>query len=152
MEAAAPPLQIRNSFAALLQAVGSRNRQWRIQAAGLPARVSSQSSSAQRPVRTLRQVPSGRLEGAFLGADTTGFGPGRPQLRVGGLGANRLRLVYDPIVYDAVVMDGGVLEEDLPITLGVSRLTTLSPSVRQGTLTTLASTVASTGARRAGPS
>ena len=115
MEAAAPPLQIRNSFAALLQALGSRNRQWRIQAAGLPARVSSQSSSAQRPVRTLRQVPSGRLEGAFLGADTTGFGPGRPQLRVGGLGANRLRLVYDPIVYDAVVMDGGVLEEDLPI-------------------------------------
>src|SRR5262249_45573013 len=30
------------------------------------------------------------------------------------------------------------LEEDLPITLGVSRLTALSPSVRQGTLTTLA--------------
>src|SRR5687768_1184246 len=27
------------------------------------------------------------------------------------------------------------LEEDLPITLGVSRLTALSPSVRQGTLT-----------------
>jgi hypothetical protein len=73
------------------------------------------TAAARRRASGLLQQSSARLEGAFIGADTTGFGPGRPQLRVGGLGADRLRLVYDPIVYDAVVMDGGILEEDLPI-------------------------------------
>ena len=74
----------------------------------------NQPPAESRP-RRFGELWSGPVQGAMSGRDSADFGPDRPQLQVGGRAGNELRIVYDPIVYDAVVMDGGDLTVDLPI-------------------------------------
>ena len=74
----------------------------------------NQPPAESRP-RRFGELWRGPVQGAMSGRDSADFGPGRPQLQVGGRAGNDLRIVYDPIVYDAVVMDGGDLTVDLPI-------------------------------------
>ena len=57
---------------------------------------------------------------------------------LGGISSTATHTVAHTVIPSLCIVCSVRLEEDLPITLGVSRLTALSPSVRQGTLTTLA--------------